>query len=99
MPHHFWEFISLTIDKWGKLSPTNEIAKNKIKYLKKFKIYQLFDEIIWLNENDSKADYIINKNSIFIDDSFSQRLEVEDKLGIPTFEPNMIEVLLNEKTK
>ena len=78
---------------------SKSITKNKIKYLKKFKIYQLFDEIIWLNENDSKADYIINKNSIFIDDSFSQRLEVEDKLGIPTFEPNMIEVLLNEKTK
>ena len=78
---------------------SKSITKNKIKYLKKFKIYQLFDEIIWLNENDSKADYIINKNSIFIDDSFSQRLEVEDKLGISTFEPNMIEVLLNEKTK
>lgn len=78
---------------------SKSIEKNKIDYLKKYKIDNLFDEIIWLKEEDSKADYITDKLSIFIDDSFSQRMEVENKCNIFTFEPNMVEVLLDERNE
>ncbi len=78
---------------------SKSLEREKNEYLKKHRIIQIFDEIIWLNENDSKADFIKDKNSIFIDDSFSQRLEVEQKKGIPTFEPNMIEILLDDRSE
>lgn len=80
------------------------ISKNleidKTAYLKKWKIYDLFDKIIWLNENESKCDYIVKsgyENSIFIDDSFTTRQEVSLKLGIPTFDCSMIEMLIDDR--
>ena len=54
----------------------------------------LFDEILWLKEGDKKSCYIKNHDSIFIDDSFSERREVFDALGIPVFSIDAIESLL-----
>jgi len=63
--------------------------------LKKFSISDLlFDEIIVLDENENKSDYITNMNSVFIDDSFSERKEVFDKLHIPVFALDAVESLL-----
>lgn len=94
------KFIYQCINKKIKLILISKSTEeNKEKYLKKYKLENLFDEIFWIEENKSKANYITNKNSIFIDDSFSQRLEVEDKHGIPTFEPNMIEVLIDDRNE
>jgi predicted ATP-grasp superfamily ATP-dependent carboligase len=76
---------------------SKSIEVDKAAYLEKFKLRQLFDEVIWLNENESKADCIIDKKSIFIDDSFSQRNEVYKKKGIYTFDTSMVELLINDK--
>ena len=76
---------------------SKSIQDDKEGCLVNWKIDRIFDEKIWLEEEDSKADYIKYKKSIFIDDSFSQRAEVERRHRIPTFEPNMIEVLLDER--
>ncbi len=70
---------------------------NKDSFLKELRVYQLFDQILWLKESESKADYIHHTNSIFIDDSFSQRQEVAEKCGIPTFDPSMVECLLEDR--
>ena len=67
------------------------------KYLEMKKISYIFDEIVWLKEKDLKSDHIKNHNSIFIDDSFSQRMEVRRACDIPTFDPSMVEVLLDER--
>ncbi len=61
--------------------------------LARYRLKPLFDEIIQINHGTSKADYINPNRSIFIDDSFSERLDVRNKLGIPVFSPDMIEVL------
>jgi carbamoyl-phosphate synthase large subunit len=66
-------------------------------YLKKWRVLELFDDIIWLSEDESKASFLPRDRAIFIDDSFSQRLEVSEICGIPTFDPSMIEVLLDDK--
>jgi predicted ATP-grasp superfamily ATP-dependent carboligase len=64
------------------------------KSLKKFAISDLlFDEIIVLEENEKKSDYITNRNSIFIDDSFAERKEVFEKLHIPVFALDAVESL------
>jgi hypothetical protein len=64
------------------------------KTLKKYKIQNLFNEIIHLNERDNKHKHMIYKNSIFIDDSFSERFKVKNNLNIPTFCVNSIECLI-----
>ena len=72
---------------------SKSLARDKIKLLKDNKIAEVFDEIHWLREDESKADYIIHPDSIYIDDSFSQRKKVAGCCCIPTFDLSMIEVL------
>ena len=55
---------------------------------------KLFDEIIILKENEEKVDFITDKNSIFIDDSFAERKNVFDKLRIPVFSVDTIDALI-----
>ncbi len=65
------------------------------KTLKKYKIaFQLFDHIIHLDKSDEKYLYIEHRNSIFIDDSFAERREIQDKLNIPVFSMDSIEVFI-----
>jgi len=66
-------------------------------HLKKWRVLELFDDIVWLPEGESKASYIPHDRAIFIDDSFSQRLEVSEICGIPTFDPSMVESLLDDR--
>ena len=65
--------------------------------LKELKIdLNLFDEIIPLTKEDDKYKFI-DKNvpSIFIDDSFSERLAISEKLNIPVFDLDAIESLID----
>ena len=62
--------------------------------LKLYKIYDVFDEIIHLNREDHKFEYMDSKKSIFIDDSFVERFQVHKELKIPVFAPDTIESLL-----
>jgi hypothetical protein len=71
--------------------------ENVAKYLRKFRIERLFDDVILLDQETPKADYIDPLGSIFIDDSFSERKAVSDRLGIPTFDCSMIELLIDER--
>lgn len=64
--------------------------------LEKFQLKQLFDRVIHISKNNNKADYIDNKKSIFIDDSFAERKRVYKKTGIPVFSVDMIEMLLED---
>jgi len=62
--------------------------------LKKFKIsVEIFDEIIHLKKADVKSDFIIHKDSIFIDDSFAERLDVFKTHRIPVFSVDAVSCL------
>jgi DNA-directed RNA polymerase delta subunit len=61
--------------------------------LKKCRLKDIFDEIIHLKKNDNKYKYIKNTRAIFIDDSFAERKEIKEKIGINVFAPDMIENL------
>lgn len=76
---------------------SKNLREDKEQYLIEHKIYQLFDEIIWLEESDKKYRYMKNQNAIFIDDSYSQRKETAEILGIPTFDCSMVEALLDDR--
>lgn len=70
-------------------------ADNIFTDLDRFCISQgLFTEIIHITNNGEKSDYI-KPDSVFIDDSFSERKRVHDKFGIPVFDLDMIEGLLD----
>ncbi len=57
----------------------------------------LFEKVIVLTDNQEKSDLITGESSIFIDDSFAERKKVKDKLGIPVFDVDMIESLIDGK--
>ncbi len=68
-----------------------------LAYLKKWRISEIFDEVLHMGEHQRKSDHMKDRRSIYIDDSFSQRLEVHNALGIPTFDCSMVEGLLDER--
>jgi hypothetical protein len=76
---------------------SKSLAGDPPAVLRRWRIAGLFDEIHWLREPESKADYIRDRDAIYIDDSFSQRREVQQRCGIPTFDPSMVEILLDER--
>ena len=63
--------------------------------LKKYHIADdLFDDIYHIDSEGSKASFV-RPDSIFIDDSFAERKRVKDECGIPVFDPDMVESLID----
>jgi len=63
--------------------------------LRKHRLNSLFDKIIVLSKSDQKADFIRDANSIFIDDSFTERKAVMDRHHIPVFAPDAVDCLFH----
>ena len=63
--------------------------------LRQHRLVGLFDEVIHLHRGQRKSDYIRRKNAIFLDDSFAERKDVFERLGIPTFDCSMIDALIS----
>jgi hypothetical protein len=59
----------------------------------------IFDEIIHVKNSELKSSYINESDAIFVDDSFSERIDVHEKCQIPTFDCSMIEMLINTHQK
>lgn len=70
--------------------------KNIEETLNEYKIcIKLFDKIIHLKKEDDKSKYIESKEAIFIDDSFSERINIQRKLKIPVFDTSEVESLID----
>jgi carbamoyl-phosphate synthase large subunit len=69
------------------------------KTLHKHRLAELFDEVIHLDRTQRKSDFICQRNAIFIDDSFSERLDVHQRCGIPTFDCSMLDALISTHPK
>ena len=61
--------------------------------LEEFRLDHLFDEVIHIGKEADKADYIKEKEAIFIDDSNAERVNIKTKLDIAVFSPDMLDVL------
>lgn len=62
--------------------------------LEKFGLSGFFHEIIHIQDGSPKSLHIdTSRKSIFIDDSFAERREVHEQLGIPVFSPDTINCL------
>jgi carbamoyl-phosphate synthase large subunit len=67
---------------------------NLTNTLIQYRLTGLFDEIIHLNRNQRKSEHVRHVNAIFVDDSFAERQDVHQLLGIPTFDCSMIDALI-----
>lgn len=56
---------------------------------------ELFDKILMLNLEEEKYDNIVSNKAIFIDNAFAERKKVHDHLGIPVYDVEGIETLLD----
>jgi hypothetical protein len=55
----------------------------------------LFDEIVDISADGAKADIVDPRNAIFIDNAFAERKAVHERHGIPVFDVDSLEVLLD----
>ena len=63
--------------------------------LKMYRLVGLFDDVIHIDRFQRKSDCIRHENSIFVDDSFSERNDVRERCGIRTFDCSMIDALIS----
>lgn len=88
-------FLYKSISEGKHVNLITRHYRDPILTLHEFRIGELFDRVIHLKFSDEKkSKYIDELDSIFIDDSHAERLEVQRTLGITTFAPDMIEALL-----
>lgn len=64
------------------------------KELEEFRLDYLFDEVMHIDKDSDKANFITSDKAIFIDDSNAERVNIWTKLKIPVFSPDMIDVLI-----
>ena len=55
----------------------------------------LFDRIVHLGLTESKSDFVTEQSSVFVDDSFSERVEIYRDCAIPVFGIDGIEALID----
>jgi carbamoyl-phosphate synthase large subunit len=65
--------------------------------LARFRLGSMADEVVHLDRSASKADAIVESDAILIDDSFGERADVYHRLGIPVFDANMVEALIDDR--
>lgn len=90
-------FLYQALNENCKIILISKSVENVKSVLRKWRMDGLFDEVICLKKDDSKAEHIDPKGAIFIDDSFSERESIFEKHKIPTFDCSMIELLIDER--
>lgn len=63
--------------------------------LRRHRLDRLFDEVIHCAPEEAKSEYVKQPSAIFIDDSFRERAEVASVRGIPVFDLDAIECLID----
>jgi len=90
-------FIYKAINKKKNIYLITRHRHNLDETMNKYKLSSnMFNEIYLLQDNQSKNSFIKN-NSIFIDDSFAERLSIDKNKNIYCFDTANIDILLNNK--
>lgn len=91
--HQLVAFLHHAVDQGKAVTLITRHYRSPEITLKEFRVSELFDRVIHLGRESRKSDHIDHHDAIFIDDSFSERKDVAERLGIPVFAPDMIEIL------
>lgn len=89
------KFLYQCINKGKKIFLLSKHDGDLNKELKYFRLDHLFDKVIHIGKDVNKAEYIHSSNALFIDDSNAERININKRLNIPVFSPDMIDVLLD----
>lgn len=89
-------FLYECIHKGKQINLITKHLSNPIDTLNKFKIGDIFNDIIHIKSDELKSNYIKNTNAIFIDDSYSERMDVKSAHDINVFSPDMIELIIDK---
>ncbi|MCD7824794.1 MAG: ATP-grasp domain-containing protein [Clostridiaceae bacterium] len=89
-------FLYQALEKGKRIILISKHSTNLEKDLEKWHIEKgIFQKIIQIEPTDEKYRYINDTDSIFIDDSFAERKKIRERIGIPVFDVDMIEALLD----
>lgn len=89
-------FVYQCINKGIKVHLLTKHKDDLTETLQKYRLQNTFDEVIWIQDEREKSIHIIEKNAIFIDDSFAERKQIWEQHRIPVFDAHMIESLMEE---
>ncbi len=88
------KFLYQCVNQGKKLFLLSKHEGDLKKELHDFRLDSLFDEVIHIDKKSDKVDYIHSDKALFIDDSNAERVNVKNRLTIPVFGPEMIDVLI-----
>jgi hypothetical protein len=88
-------FLYQSLNNGKRIVLITKYQENLRVSLEKYRMSNLFDEVIHLNPEEEKRDFIVGNRSIFIDDSFQERAKVQAAHEIAVFAPDMIEALIS----
>ena len=90
-------FIYQCLNRNKKIVLLTRHKDNIMESLKKYKIdIDIFDDIIDIPAGRKKSEYITQKNSIFIDNSFAERADVSSQCKIPVFDVDIVDTLIEK---
>jgi hypothetical protein len=72
-------------------------ARDPLATLRAHRLDWLFDSVHHLRADEPKSSVVAEPDAILIDDSFGERLQVHEALGIATFDCSMLEALIDER--
>lgn len=93
------KFLYSCINSKKKIILLTKHANDLSKTLATHRLTGIFDQVVHIQDGSPKSKFISDRNSIFIDDSFSERLEVATACGIATLDSSMLEFLADQAEK
>jgi carbamoyl-phosphate synthase large subunit len=91
-------FLYQCINEGKKLVLLTRHTAEVGQILLRYRLSGIFDEIVRVPPRPArKFQFIREKNSILIDDSFSERYDCHVELDLPTFDCSMLEMLLDDR--
>lgn len=87
-------FLFDCINRQKKVVLLTKHAADLYLTLKRYRISEFWDEIVHIDKEDMKYEYVSGKECIFIDDSYKERVLVWENCGIPVFSPDAVELLI-----
>jgi hypothetical protein len=89
-------FLYQCINEGKKIILLTRHVGDPLTCLEQHKIHPaMFNNIIHIDDETRKSSCIYEKNAVFIDNLFIEREEVKTRLGIPVFDIDAVEALIN----
>lgn len=90
-------FLYEALNRGCRLELLTRHASDVPATLTRYRLQSIFDKVTIVPHDKEKADYMVDPNAIFLDDSFSERQSVHRSLGIPTFDSSSLELLREDR--